>query len=158
MCGHHIGLIYTVEWKEHESSMIFLPRIYQGGHRGLPHCKLWTHSRTIECRWELNNKFEICILFQIWSRLTHWVSLFNIWIIVACLKGIVNAISHCHWHALSNNFVVVEVEFIADFVVTIKFGWMLIVYQWLHIFCNMVIVDIAILASFSPLSSIAFQP
>ena len=91
--------------------------------------------------WELNNNFEICIHFQIWSRLTHWVSLFNARMVVACLKGIVNAISHCHWHALISNFVIAEVEVFADFVVTVKLRWMLIVYQWLHRFCSIVIVN-----------------
>lgn len=89
-----------------------------------------TYEHTYVFCWKLNNKFEICIIFQIWSSFTHWVFFFNSWMLVTSLEYIVNTMFHCHWHALSSNFIVI-----------VKLGWMLNVHQWLYTFWSVFIVN-----------------
>ena len=68
-CG---GRLHIAERKEPKSNMIFLHELIREDIEGF--CVVNsepTHEHAHAFCWELHNKFEICILFQIRSPLTH---------------------------------------------------------------------------------------
>ena len=60
------GRLHTVERKEHESSMIFPHELIREDIEGFRVVNSEpTHEHVHAFCWEQNNKFEICIIFQI---------------------------------------------------------------------------------------------